>query len=248
MSKTKRKFSFGYFPFADAPVGIYRISKIDTNLCYIGMSKQISRRWHQHMASLKKNNHHCPALQKIYNKYGLESLRFEVVTTCLEKDLGENEQRIWDEHTERGWKLLNSRPDGKGGYTKTNDSIQKQKINTAWFYEQNRGKKRPEHAQFLKGVGKNFLYWRDDLQMYWCDKCKYGSNDSGTFDYHVNSNKHNEIPNDWKRGTGVNNDWYIDEKDIFYCGYCDYETRSSGDFSKHLNKRKHKLSVSGTPC
>ena len=220
-------------------IGIYKISKIDTNFCYIGMSKNILKRWNEHFKSLGKNKHHCFALQNMYAKYGIESFKFEIIKTCSEKELCKLEQVIWDEHNQRGWKLLNSRPNGKGGYIKTNDIKQKQIKNTAWWYEQNRGKKRPEHSIFLKQKGKNFIYWRDDLQMFWCEKCGYGTNKSSQFTYHINNNSHNNIKNDWKRGTGKFSEYFIPEKDIYYCAYCDYHSNSSGDFSKHLKKQKH---------
>lgn len=243
----KNKFQFNYFPFVDSPCGIYRISKIDTNFCYIGMSKQISRRWNEHFKSLKNKKHHCQALQKMYDKYGIESFRFEIVKICKESELGSLEQKVWDEHVDAGWKLLNSRPDGKGGYTKTPEIIDMQRISTSWWYELNRGKKRPEHSRFLKEKGKNFSYWRDDIQMFWCEKCNYGTNDSGQFEYHVNNNTHNDIKNDWKRGTGMYEDWFIKERDIFYCGYCDYETKSTGDFGKHLKNGIHLANIKGIP-
>jgi len=50
-----------------------------TGYKYVGQSKNIWRRKNDHLLQLRKNNHFNPKLQSYYNKYGPNSLRFEVL-------------------------------------------------------------------------------------------------------------------------------------------------------------------------
>jgi len=61
------------------PAGIYRITNTETGVVYIGCSTQLPTRWNQHKRHLKKNKHRNGLLQKAYNEYGLEGLKFEVI-------------------------------------------------------------------------------------------------------------------------------------------------------------------------
>lgn len=62
---------------------IYKISNKINDHIYIGSSKKFSTRYTQHKSSLKRGIHHSKILQNFVNKYGFESLIFEV----LEKDV-----------------------------------------------------------------------------------------------------------------------------------------------------------------
>lgn len=75
-------------------IGIYKITCLNNNECYIGSSVNIQDRWRQHLALLRGNRHTSPYLQHSYNKYGEDSLFFEVIAklpNCSEKTLRQSE-------------------------------------------------------------------------------------------------------------------------------------------------------------
>jgi group I intron endonuclease len=74
-------------------IGIYKIKNKVTGKSYIGSSKQIEKRWEQHLQTLKKGIHHSILLQRAWNKYEESSFQFEVLEECEEDVLLEREQR-----------------------------------------------------------------------------------------------------------------------------------------------------------
>ena len=71
---------------------IYKISNNINDKIYIGSSKEFNNRINQHRYNLKKGNHHSILLQRHYNKYGIESLVFEIIEKCSFEDLIKREQ------------------------------------------------------------------------------------------------------------------------------------------------------------
>lgn len=59
--------------------GIYKITNVINNKCYIGSAKNIVYRWRRHKQLLRKNAHHSVLLQRAWNKYKSDSFRFEIV-------------------------------------------------------------------------------------------------------------------------------------------------------------------------
>lgn len=72
--------------------GIYKISNNINEKIYIGSAKNIKSRINVHRCYLLKNNHHSKRLQNHVNKYGIDSLIFEVVELCDILILLEREQ------------------------------------------------------------------------------------------------------------------------------------------------------------
>lgn len=59
--------------------GIYKITNLVNNKCYIGQSRTLQRRLGQHRSKLKHNKHDNQHLQNSYNKYTSENFKFEVI-------------------------------------------------------------------------------------------------------------------------------------------------------------------------
>jgi group I intron endonuclease len=54
---------------------------------YVGSSKDIHRRWKEHVRELNKGIHHSPHLQRAWDKYGRSDFVFEIVEIVSEKNL-----------------------------------------------------------------------------------------------------------------------------------------------------------------
>jgi len=76
--------------------GIYKITNIINNHCYIGSAVNIQKRWTCHLSKLNKNEHHSQHLQSAWNKYTKDKFKFEVLFYCDKKDLIFYEQRTID--------------------------------------------------------------------------------------------------------------------------------------------------------
>lgn len=68
--------------------GIYSITNVLNGKRYIGSAKSFKKRWNRHLIELRKNVHHNIHLQRSYNKYGENILKFEIVELLpYEKDI-----------------------------------------------------------------------------------------------------------------------------------------------------------------
>lgn len=67
--------------------GIYIISCTETDKVYIGESLNISGRILKHFTNLRKNMHHNPILQAIFNKYGEETMIVDVLEWVNSDDI-----------------------------------------------------------------------------------------------------------------------------------------------------------------
>jgi len=77
--------------------GIYKIVSNLDGKEYIGSAVNLYQRWHHHKHHLDKGAHANSKLQRYANKYGLESLDFSVIETCVKERLIEREQHHIDE-------------------------------------------------------------------------------------------------------------------------------------------------------
>lgn len=83
--------------FFDGISGIYKIQSIKKqDRIYIGMSKNICRRWNDHLYKLRKNEHYNWRLQEHYDEYGEDDLQFSIITGCDIKELKNIEQYYMD--------------------------------------------------------------------------------------------------------------------------------------------------------
>ena len=58
--------------------GIYMLINSENNKRYVGSSKNLYDRLHQHFHNLKYNKHHSLHLQASYNKYGESNFEYEI--------------------------------------------------------------------------------------------------------------------------------------------------------------------------
>jgi len=63
-------------------VGVYGIKNIVNNKIYIGISKDILKRWNRHKNNLKNNKHINDHLQSSWNAYGEQCFSFYVIEEC----------------------------------------------------------------------------------------------------------------------------------------------------------------------
>jgi group I intron endonuclease len=75
--------------------GIYKIIYIKTGKCYVGSSVNIQNRWKNHLHRLKEGNHHSQGLQNIFNKYGINALKFEVIEEVQDKSKLIEREQYW---------------------------------------------------------------------------------------------------------------------------------------------------------
>ena len=59
--------------------GIYCIFTLHNSKVYIGSSKNFQKRFRKHREGLKNNRHFCKYLQNVYNKYGIDNLKFLIL-------------------------------------------------------------------------------------------------------------------------------------------------------------------------
>lgn len=85
-------------------MGIYKITNILNNKCYIGQSINIERRWEEHLY----RNTHCTFLRYAIAKYGKDAFTFEVLEECSQNQLNEREQywiKYYNSYGENGYNL-----------------------------------------------------------------------------------------------------------------------------------------------
>lgn len=71
--------------------GVYCIENIANNKKYIGLSCDITRRWHEHLSDLRRNVHINTCLQNAWNKYGEDLFVFYILELCESNELIDKE-------------------------------------------------------------------------------------------------------------------------------------------------------------
>ena len=68
---------------------VYRITNIQTQKTYVGITEDFERRKKQHIKALNNNTHHSPKLQEAWNRWGesnfewLDLFKSANMTTCI---------------------------------------------------------------------------------------------------------------------------------------------------------------------
>jgi group I intron endonuclease len=71
---------------------VYVIQNRINNKIYLGSTFNLSTRINTHLNALKKNIHHSIALQRAYNKYGIDQFDFKIIKLCNKTDCRKIEQ------------------------------------------------------------------------------------------------------------------------------------------------------------
>jgi len=69
-------------PYALDRIGIYKITNVLTNQCYVGQSQGVRKRVTEHFRLLRSGKHSNPKLQRSYNKYGPEAFTWSMEVEC----------------------------------------------------------------------------------------------------------------------------------------------------------------------
>ena len=79
--------------------GIYKITNLQNQHCYIGQSRNIINRWKDHQITAHNPDNNCYnyPLYRAFRKYGLENFQFEIIEKCSMDILNEREQ-YWIKH------------------------------------------------------------------------------------------------------------------------------------------------------
>lgn len=72
--------------------GVYEIVNKVNGKRYVGSSVNIESRWANHRSQLKHGKHHSPALQRSWDKYGVDVFEWNVLIECQECDVISIEQ------------------------------------------------------------------------------------------------------------------------------------------------------------
>lgn len=110
-------------------VGIYKITNIVNNKCYIGQSVHIERRFREHKNRSYFTEYETP-LYKAIKKYGIENFTFEIIEECEKSELSDREIfyiNKYNSYSKMGYNLTN----GGKGYSGTHTIEHNKKISIA---------------------------------------------------------------------------------------------------------------------
>lgn len=72
-------------------IGIYKITNIINNKCYIGQSRDIYQRWEKHKSNIYNSSKNYLKIYQAFRKYGLKNFIFDIIEICSEDKLNERE-------------------------------------------------------------------------------------------------------------------------------------------------------------
>ena len=147
-------------------IGVY---KITNTLCpegkyYIGYSCNIRRRWNNHKHDLKNGKHINIYLQNVYNKYGADCLKYEILHDCETKEEAQDYETSYLHDLSIRDKLYNLLYDSIGGDTMTHHPNREQIIEKRAIEQKKRNSELTQEEykrRFCTKTGeKNGMYGR----------------------------------------------------------------------------------------
>lgn len=72
--------------------GVYGIVHVPSGRVYVGSSKNVTRRWSEHIGRLQRGDHGVPELARVVLEDGVASLAFVLLESCDVNELKEREQ------------------------------------------------------------------------------------------------------------------------------------------------------------
>lgn len=91
--------------------GVYSIVCVVNRKMYIGSCANIDQRWDGHKTRLKSGIHHIPDLQKDYNRYGIDAIKYYDIEVCEEGISAAELEKV-----EEGWQRRYNTLDSRYGY------------------------------------------------------------------------------------------------------------------------------------
>lgn len=103
--------------------GIYLIENTINNKKYIGQSKNIYKRWNEHLQNYKKSDKN-QAIYKAMRKYGADNFKFKIIELCPQEKLNEMEMK-WISFFDA---YANGYNQTKGGASSYNSKISEKEV------------------------------------------------------------------------------------------------------------------------
>lgn len=149
-------------------VGIYMIKNLINGKKYYGSSKNIEKRWKNHLNKLIKNKHENCKLQRAWNKYGQEHFEFKVIELTSIEELLLTEQKYLNENPE-----YNIGKHASGGDNLSQNPNKKeiiQKISKSTVKKHNSMSKEEKKSRYEYLNGEKNPNWRGGTSKKYC-KC-----------------------------------------------------------------------------
>jgi len=118
VKKTQREIWMGY---------IYKITRKDTSMSYIGLSKDYTLRWNHHLNETKDNMYFHNALRL----YGKDAFTWEILIICFDEDMGDYEKEYIKKHNTIRPNGYNLTEGGETGWRHHPDTLAKIKASKA---------------------------------------------------------------------------------------------------------------------
>lgn len=144
-----------------ARIGVYRFL-CKTGRFYIGSSQDIDRRKSVHLRSLRKGKHHNIFFQRVFDKYGEESFKFQTILTDTLEEARLLEQQLLDKHFDKS-KCMNIGANATGGDNLTknpNRSKILRKIKSSLIERLDTMSDEERRTKFAKFGERNGMYGR----------------------------------------------------------------------------------------
>lgn len=122
---------------------IYKISNNIDNRIYIGSTINTNKRWYEHRRNLLNNKHQNIHLQRFVNKYGINSLSFEIIENIVDNKILIREQYYLDT-IDNKFNIANNATAPMLGKSHTKEALNKISKRSSGSNNPMFGKKRPQ--------------------------------------------------------------------------------------------------------